>query len=73
MAQIDFAFEGEPFSEGAPTYGTIDLMSMDYAFLGEPFVRGQGLGASVTIISGNIKRILKVDWPYVKTVINVDG
>lgn len=23
--------------------------------------------------TGNVKRILKVDWPYVKTIINVEG
>lgn len=73
MAQLDIAFLGEPFSEGAPTYSDINLMTMDYAFLGEPFVRGHGLGNSVTIITGNIKRILKVDWANAKTVSKVSG
>ena len=30
-------------------------------------------GTQEIIVSGNVKRILKVDWPYVKTVINVEG
>lgn len=34
---------------------------------------GHSGGSIETIISGNVKRILKVDWPYVKTIINVEG
>lgn len=34
---------------------------------------GHSGGSIETIITGNVKRILKVDWPYVKTVINVEG
>ena len=61
----------QPFNE-IPGNQTINLMSMDYAYMGQPFVRGEQ-SQQQTIISGNVKRILKVDWPYVKTVINVEG
>lgn len=30
-------------------------------------------GTQEVIVEGNVKRILKVDWPYVKTIINVEG
>lgn len=74
MEITDSAFLAEPFADGVPTYGDNDLSTLDYAYLGQPFNIGSTEGgATTTIISGNIKRILKVDWPYVKTIINVEG
>ena len=67
----DYVYKAQPFFEVAGNRN-INLFTMDYAYLGQPFVRGEQ-SQQQTIITGNIKRILKVDWPYVKTVINVDG
>ena len=68
---VDKVYLAQPFLE-VPGNRQINLFTMDYAYLGQPFVRGEQ-AHQVTITTGNVKRILKVDWPYVKTVINVSG
>lgn len=67
----DIVYKAEPFLE-IPGKHILNLFSMDYAYLGQPFVRGEYQQQQV-IITGNVKRILKVDWPFVKTIINVEG
>lgn len=69
MAEI--VYLAQPFIE-IPGNSTHKLFTMDYAYMAQPFVRGEQ-AQQQTIITGNIKRILKVDWPYVKTVITVEG
>lgn len=69
MAEI--VYLAQPFIE-IPGNSTHKLFTMDYAYMAQPFVRGEQAQQQITI-TGNIKRILKVDWPYVKTIINVSG
>lgn len=73
MPRIDDAYLGEPFGDGVPTYGAQDLLTLDYAHYATPFVISGYSESQTTVVTGNIKRILKVDWPYVKTIINVEG
>ena len=72
MTRIDLAFLAEPLEDGVPTYSGILLGTLDYAFLAQPFCITAYQQQEI-ITTGNIKRILKVDWPYVKTIINVEG
>jgi len=65
-----FSLTGEPWVKVAS--GDIDPNTLQFSLDGSPWWGVSG-GSIETIISGNIKRILKVDWPYVKTVINVEG
>ena len=50
----------------------INVNTLRLTLNGSPWWGHSG-GSIETIITGNVKRILKVDWPYVKTVINVEG
>lgn len=72
MAEIDISFLAQPFGDGVPTHTAQDLDTLDYAYLGQPFDNASYREVQITI-TGNVKRILKVDWPYVKTIINVEG
>lgn len=67
----DVVYKSEPWLE-IPGKTTLNLFTMDYAYLGQPFVRGEYQQQQI-IITGNIKRIMKVPFPYVKKVINVEG
>ena len=65
-----FSLTGEPWVRVAS--GDINPDTLQYSLTGEPWWGVSG-GSIEIIITGNVKRILKVDWPYVKTVINVEG
>lgn len=71
ILKLEFSSDGSPFCKVCPSTnikpGTLEL-SLD----GSPWWGHSG-GSIETIITGNVKRILKVDWPYVKTIINVEG
>jgi len=70
VLQLRYAFKGAPWVR--VTNGTINANYMQYSLNGAPWWGHRG-GSTTVIIQGNVKRILKVDWPYVKTVINVEG
>jgi len=69
--------KGEITSDGSPFYrvsasSDIKPNTLQLSLNGSPWY-GVGGGTIETIISGHVKRILKVEWPYVKTVIGAEG
>lgn len=70
ITKLELSFDGSPFCKIAmgDTFPNRLELSLD----GSPWWGHSG-GSIETITTGNIKRILKVDWPYVKTIINVEG
>lgn len=67
----NFSTDGGPFIRIAAS-SELRVNTLQYSLSGSPWWGHSG-GSIETIITGNVKRILKVDWPYVKTIINVEG
>lgn len=67
----NFSITGSPYIK-ISAGGNLKINTLHYSLTGSPWWGHSG-GSIETIITGNVKRILKVDWPYVKTVINVSG
>lgn len=70
IVTLEFSLNGSPFCKIAT--GDTEANTLEYSLNGSPWWGHSG-GSQEIIISGNVKRILKVDWPYVKTIINVEG
>ena len=70
ITQLIISADGTPYCNVAT--GSIAPNKLELSLYGSPWWGHSG-GSQEIVISGNIKRILKVDWPYVKTVINVEG
>lgn len=70
VLKLAFSLNGSPWCR--VTSRSINANGLQFSLNGAPWWGHSG-GSTETIVEGNVKRILKVDWPYVKTVINVDG
>lgn len=70
LTKLEFSKDGSHYCNIAPS--NLRVNSLELSFDGSPWWGHSG-GSIETIITGNVKRILKVDWPYVKTIINVEG
>lgn len=71
IKKLVLAFESVPFGYSTTSEMSSAVKTLALAYNSTPY---WAAGGSIeTIISGNVKRILKVDWPYVKTIINVEG
>lgn len=71
IKKLVLSFEGAPFGYSTTSEMSNAVKTLVLAYNSTPYWAFGG--TTETIISGNVKRILKVDWPYVKTVINVEG
>lgn len=69
IKKLQLSFDGSVFCNQAVS--GINAKTLQYSFDGS--VWWCAGGSIETITTGNVKRILKVDWPYVKTIINVEG
>jgi hypothetical protein len=67
---LEFSHDGSPWCDSP--VGGVKVNNLDLSIDGSPWWANPQ-GSIENIITGNVKRILKVDWPYVKTIINVEG
>lgn len=67
VLKLWFSSTGKPWCK--VTNGSINADGMQFSLNGAPWWGHTGIVAE----SGNIKRILKVDFSNVKTIINVEG
>jgi hypothetical protein len=70
ILKLTFNLNGAPYCK--VTTGGLNANGLQFNLNGAPWWGHSG-GSIETTITGNVKRILKVDWPYVKTIINVEG
>ena len=70
ILKLTFNLNGAPYCK--VTSKTLSANGLQYNLNGAIWWGHSG-GSQEIIISGNVKRILKVDWPAVKTIINVEG
>lgn len=71
IKKLVLAFESTPFGYSTSSEMSNEVKTLVLAYNSTPYWAAGG--TVETIITGNVKRILKVDWPYVKTIINVEG
>jgi hypothetical protein len=68
---LKFSKDGSPWAK-VSLNRVLDFNTLKYSKIGSPWWGIQGV-TTLIIDSGNIKRILKVDFSNVKTIINVEG
>ena len=71
IKKLVFSFESTPFGYSTTSEAASDVKTLKLAYGSTPYWAFGG--TTETVIAGNIKRIMKVNWPYVKKVINVEG
>jgi hypothetical protein len=71
LNNLNYTLNGLPFYKIVAKV-TIDVSQLNYTLNGFPWY-GMGGAAQPLMDTGNIKRILKVDWQHAQTVINVEG
>ena len=72
IVTLEFSLNGSPFCKIAT--GDTEANTLEYSLNGSPWWGIGGYSGGVApVITGNIKRILKVDWANVKTANKVIG
>ena len=70
ITTLSFSVNGSPWAK--INASELNANQLIFSKDGSPWWGHSG-GSIEIITTGNVKRILKVDWPAVKTIINVEG
>ena len=70
LEKLEFSIDGTTWCMECPSSLRPDTLELSLD--GSPWWGHSG-GSIEIITTGNVKRILKVDWPAVKTILNVEG